>query len=558
MILEDSYALRQVARTAIRNDIAIYRNVIADLLSRLNAFTAIGSLPTEHLSEIFLLVALEFYNSANSSYLNYYDRPRPSWIKVAHVGRLFRAVALATPKFWSYVLLFKKQTLSHLVALSGTVPLSVSARISPHTDRERLFALDILLQESRRLRVFHILGPLGIIQSLWTELSSPLHLLRTLILKAEMDSPLARVPAISKPLPVMPILTPAGLVPQLRHVELENIPFHWSDPIWSTQSLASLALSWDEPDDTGRPYPDSGSLGNILRTLQAVAPRLEVLVLENIFPRSEFKSLAPQSLHPPSCSIAFPNLQSLRLSGKALHIAHLLNHFVLPASAAVSLKARDKAAPLDAVLDTLVILCWRTPGDTGTVGDELVRLEFGPTYGRSRLEGVLRLSGSLFARVQHLQLTDAFAVHKWADVFVRFSGVRSLDVQGDPRGDDILSKALETLRRYGVPRERRICRFCRVQSHIEDEAHILLFCPDPVLTAARDQFHRAVLSARPNLLPVRNRLTDWQFLAAVLLDEQLASAAAVLVHSTFTRCKDVSVVHISSEEQWAAVPAVAL
>ncbi|OJT08564.1 RNA-directed DNA polymerase from mobile element jockey [Trametes pubescens] len=117
--------------------------------------------------------------------------------------------------------------------------------------------------------------------------------------------------------------------------------------------------------------------------------------------------------------------------------------------------------------------------------------------------------------------------------------------------------AIELMRRHNVPRERRICRFCRIRSAVEDEPHILFHCPDAALCKARDTFQRDILLLKPGALYARRRLSDWEFLAAALLDAKIAHIAAEFIHTTFERCKEVPVMMIVSDNVWATVPLAA-
>ncbi|OJT06801.1 hypothetical protein TRAPUB_2318, partial [Trametes pubescens] len=114
--------------------------------------------------------------------------------------------------------------------------------------------------------------------------------------------------------------------------------------------------------------------------------------------------------------------------------------------------------------------------------------------------------------------------------------------------------AVELMRYHQVPRERRICRFCRVRSAVEDESHILFSCPNNALAAERDTFHTRVLALRPRTLEARRRLTDWRFLAMALLDDELLATAAEYIHAAFEACKGTPVYEILTDEDWAAVP----
>lgn len=83
------------ARLDIQSDIDRYTRAIIDLKSRLNTLTSIGRLPPELLSEILVRGVI---NDDSRHTVQYYYGHIP-WIRLSHVCRHFRAVALSTPRF---------------------------------------------------------------------------------------------------------------------------------------------------------------------------------------------------------------------------------------------------------------------------------------------------------------------------------------------------------------------------------------------------------------------------------------------------------------------------
>ncbi|KAL7285334.1 hypothetical protein ACG7TL_000429 [Trametes sanguinea] len=79
--------------------------------------------------------------------------------------------------------------------------------------------------------------------------------------------------------------------------------------------------------------------------------------------------------------------------------------------------------------------------------------------------------------------------------------------------------AVEQLRRTPpIPREWRVCRFCRIRSAVEDEIHALLSCRSPLLSARRARFVAELSDAHP---PLRRLLAILPIQA--VLDVLLAS-----------------------------------
>ncbi|TFY67951.1 hypothetical protein EVJ58_g1310 [Rhodofomes roseus] len=109
--------------------------------------------------------------------------------------------------------------------------------------------------------------------------------------------------------------------------------------------------------------------------------------------------------------------------------------------------------------------------------------------------------------------------------------------------------AVEVLRRHTptVPREQRLCRFCRLQGSVEDEVHVLLKCSAEELRHARKQFLDAVFARRPLWRISRERMPE-RFLADCSADKDVVAAFAEYVHSIFELCDTVPMAVVPIEE----------
>lgn len=80
--------------------------------------------------------------------------------------------------------------------------------------------------------------------------------------------------------------------------------------------------------------------------------------------------------------------------------------------------------------------------------------------------------------------------------------------------------AVERLRRapgpVPIPRNRRICRFCKLRHAIEDEAHALLQCQAGALADRRATSLDALMTAKPGLRALHSRLPPPAFLDVLL------------------------------------------
>ncbi|KAI0323199.1 hypothetical protein GY45DRAFT_1211186, partial [Cubamyces sp. BRFM 1775] len=129
-------------------------------------------------------------------------------------------------------------------------------------------------------------------------------------------------------------------------------------------------------------------------------------------------------------------------------------------------------------------------------------------------------------------------------------------LQADPRRDvarllaGTVPYAIDSLRRHDVPRERRLCRFCRRIGVIEDEEHMLFSCPDPALLTARTALHNGILAQKPDWIQARRRMDNWEYFGRALMDKMTVQLVADFVSLSFQRCADVPALHITSDEQF--------
>lgn len=451
------------ARLDIQSDIDVYARAIIDLKSRLNTLTPIGRLPPELLSEILVRGVMD---DDSRHTVEYYYSHIP-WIRLSHVCRHFRAVALSTPRFWSYLRLAKSQVFTELLARSKAAPLHIKARVDSGTNRpDRILALEMLLPHSHRIKELYIEGPSRHVQLFCLKTVSPFDTLEKLELTAPSDSYdymsdyAIRVPAF------VPILASSAAPPRLRHLKLQRFPFRWDDLIFSSPALTTLVVAGNNStNNRDTSPPDVGSFDALFSALAAVAPRLEVLEIEDAIPRQGLIVTNPVQLPIPLRIITLTSLKSIRLAGNAIYVAHLLNHISSPPTASLHVRIRDDVGGKELVqsvathmserlpflslhitargLQPLIVSGW-THLDTS--GDALLQVSFASAGSHDLLPQFIQNSGPLFLRVQELKIAGIFSSFvKWTNIFPRFPSVRTLAVEGHP-WDDILP-ALTALRR---------------------------------------------------------------------------------------------------------------
>ncbi|KAF9480798.1 hypothetical protein BDN70DRAFT_804624, partial [Pholiota conissans] len=80
----------------IDDTIERYQTYILTLKNQRNNFISISRLPPEVLSHIFMIVRVDAEDSEPTKQLF-------AWIKLTHVSRYWRNVAIASPNLWAYI-----------------------------------------------------------------------------------------------------------------------------------------------------------------------------------------------------------------------------------------------------------------------------------------------------------------------------------------------------------------------------------------------------------------------------------------------------------------------
>ncbi|EIW57417.1 uncharacterized protein TRAVEDRAFT_48456 [Trametes versicolor FP-101664 SS1] len=453
------------ARLDIQSDIDIYARAIIDLKTRLNTLTPIGRLPPELLSEILVRGVIDEDDRWPSDH--YYSRL--AWIKLAHVCRHFRAVALSTPRFWSHLRLVKSDVFAELLTRSKSAPLHIKAHVDGGSKRgDRMTALEMLLPHSHRIKELHIDGPSKAIQSFCTKTVSPFDALEKLDLATPVD-PYFDMSDYQSHLPaVVPILASSAPPPQLRHLELLRFPFRWDDLLFSSKTLTTLVVTGVNVRNTrGVSLPDVGTFDALFSALESAAPRLEALTIEDAIPKLGFTASSPVQLPLPSRTIPLSSIKSICLAGDAAYVAHLLNHISSPSTASLHVTVRNQLGIqelaqcvaahmsnrppfLSVVLassgpDPFILSGWT---QLGASRDALLRMTFGLISAGDYLVPILQGLGTFFWHVQKLRISGMFALltmNKWTNVFTRFPSIRTLVLDEHPWGD--MLPALTTTRR---------------------------------------------------------------------------------------------------------------
>lgn len=431
------------ARKALEDQIDVHARAIIDIKTRLNTMTPVARLPPELLSTIFTLLSAESYEATNANPLYTTDGyHRQYWIRVAHVCRHWRAIALATPRFWSYIVVTTKRAADELLARSKKAPLHVVASVPSYEDDRRKAVQDVMAEFSR-IRALQLSGTSQAICELFSKITAPAPMLE--YIKLSERSSYYSIHATTVPLALR-----AEYVPRLRNVEIYDLPFAWDHPVFSS-TLTSLTVCGRANMET-RPF--IGSFETFLSTLEKMT-ELQKLVLDHAVPK------VPSGL--PSRKIPLMRLSSLRLCAGDAECRYLLDHLILAPNvrfhisiiggvlgpANLFLALQSHLAPSAPMQTACIEETWLGSGRLSLRGwrDALQRIPFqyepgtsvGPAdihletlAGGDRISPLLR-SSTVFAGVTTLDIrVDGPAQGwKWNDVFVGMPNIRCLYVSRD-------------------------------------------------------------------------------------------------------------------------------
>lgn len=443
-----------ITRKALEAEIAAHAEAIIDLKGRMNTLTAIARLPPELLSEVFLQVAKGYYDQHADCHHLYYRASRfYEWVKVSHVCRGWRAVALNTPRLWGHIILTKRAVVSDVLARSKKAPLLVCASLISNSD-ERMRVLEDVIQDPSRLREFRLSGPARLLQDFCPKFAGPASNLETLVLSDNASHSYLQGVGDTA-------LSPElfeGQLPRLRSLEIHKLVFSWRLPVLSS-GLTRLVLA-------GRLDSQSllGTFDQLLATLENMS-RLELLQVDDAIPRLPAETT---TLPTPQHTVTLPRLRRITLTGQCLDCANLIHHLSLPPTTRIKLTGRGhnggkelirilggyvgRSDPLltmrisSAMYSSQIQMRgWRTLVDPTSLAPEPCIELCIDALVHSRLANEFIGSSKMFTQVRRLDIETAFHCWRWKDVFSGMPNLRTLSICGNPK--DELITALSTVRR---------------------------------------------------------------------------------------------------------------
>ncbi|KAJ6467938.1 hypothetical protein DFH09DRAFT_1223059 [Mycena vulgaris] len=284
----------------IDTEIAWHHTQIALLKAKRNSLAPICQLPTELLSRIFAIYAVDSGSLFNLK-----------WTQVMEVCWHWHHVSLAAHSLWSFIDLAwcrRRARLYGQLERSGVVPLTLKIGYC-----DSPYHIDVIMKQSERIRVLEVAGEARYIHGLLTDLPNcNFPILTSLRLDPNMKRD--EIPAGS--VAVLPETILNGGIPNLCELTLSHISLPWM----SVRGLESLSLT--NSNDSGSPSIQDF---NLLFAMLEACPQLRTLRLENVCP--------PEPDFDLHRTVHLPALSFIHLRDHVLLCRTLLVHLDFPTSA---------------------------------------------------------------------------------------------------------------------------------------------------------------------------------------------------------------------------------
>ncbi|EDR14561.1 uncharacterized protein LACBIDRAFT_305271 [Laccaria bicolor S238N-H82] len=160
-----------VALRRIDEDIEKMEGAIRELKSRRNSLAAISRLPPEMLSKIFVCCAA----THEPQQLNM------DWVKVTHVSRHWRTVAIGCPQLWSTLVFARPKWVEEMLKRSKMAPLVIDARFG-YMGPKSTEAVRLAMNHISRVRELNIVSPGAWFGKLFSSVPKAAPILQILVL----------------------------------------------------------------------------------------------------------------------------------------------------------------------------------------------------------------------------------------------------------------------------------------------------------------------------------------------------------------------------------------
>ena len=308
------FSARVAAISTLDKGIDATRQFLLSLLTRRNALVPISLLPPEILARVFHLLVLEEPPA--------YRKQNLGWIRVTHVCRNWRRVALDDLSLWAKIRDTRANTkwISEILARAKDAPLDIELDAAAWPRQKVLLMIPPHLSHTRQLR-FRNLSALrsGTILEIY---SSEAPVLEHFELKVAKSSPIT-LPDLGGGMPFK------GRAPRLRTFSLSGVIIPWA--LIPRGQLTRLKIAYIT--EIVGPLDASNQLFDLLVN----CPLLEILNLEECLPSQLTESLHGQIIY-------LPHLSRLRLYGSTTRVVTMLKMLNLPSSTTLRLNAFNKSS----------------------------------------------------------------------------------------------------------------------------------------------------------------------------------------------------------------------
>ena len=320
-----------VAISTVDEGIGAVRQVLYSLLTRRNTLVPISNLPPEILARVFHLLVLKEPP--------FFVRRKLGWIRVTHVCRHWRQVALDDSSLWAQII-WGSQTvtnikwISEMLARAKNAPLDIEFYNVLESSPEAILMILPHLSHIRQFRLYvSTRFPCNIdrVQKIY---SCEAPVLKHFECNAFS---LIRFPDIGGNMLFK------GRAPMLRTFSLSHVVIPW--PFIPRGQLTQLKIACRTEDF------DSFENLNQLIDLLVNCPALEILALDSCLPSQLTELSHGQTIH-------LPHLSRLRLCGSTSRIMNMLKMLKLPSSTTLHSKCISKitSIPNDSEGSLLAVL----------------------------------------------------------------------------------------------------------------------------------------------------------------------------------------------------------
>ncbi|KAG6919502.1 hypothetical protein DXG01_005092 [Tephrocybe rancida] len=301
------------ARLLIDQEIQRLEDSIRALRSRRNILAPISHLPPEVLSKIFSFRAAESAESTNPL----------EWIRLTHVSRYWRAVALDCPSLWSNLVFTRPRWSEEMLKRSKMASLAVKADLTCITPKIFEAARLALLHGPRIHNLQLRAGSATIERLLTAEDSFELPMIQSLSLSVPHATRFGTDDGFTIPETVL-----TGETPYLRKLELNKVNIGWESNL--LKGLTHLTIH----DVPAASRPSTDQLMDALERM----PRLEVLDIQDALPPSPTESSSVDRI------IDLARLVRLSITSTVPECINLVSRLAIPANARAHLRCSGTEA----------------------------------------------------------------------------------------------------------------------------------------------------------------------------------------------------------------------